>query len=195
MGGNRAKICLDTLNSQPLASNLSQNINVCDLDASLDLFCRTVQDGRYRVFEANCLYSGQCRQQLYFYQPSTYEINNGQFVRDTVQDFYNGTVAGSCVPDEDTAAAIQANAQALQKCAAVQLDVLVNCIQIVRTIVSSLVEIAYFLFELLLDVFQLIGATGDQEKLQITTQIDALLALVWNKFLTCSTRWAICSIS
>ena len=183
VGGNRAKICLDTLNRQPLASNLSQNINVCDLDSSLDLFCRTVQDGRYRVFEANCLYSGQCRQQLYFYQPSTYEINNGEFVRDTVQDFYNGTVAGACVPDEDTAAAIQANAQALQKCAAVQLNVLVNCIQIVRTIVNSLVEIVYYTGELLLDVFELIGATNDQEKQQIIAQLNALLSLVWNKYI------------
>ena len=181
--GDRPQICLDAVTTSPLANSLTQNVDVCDLDASLDRFCRTVQDGRYKVFEANCLYSGQCRQKLFFYQPSTYMIDNGQFVRSTVQDFYNGTVQGACVPDQDTYQQIQANAQNLDKCAAMKLNILASCIQLVRTIVHNLVELTYYTCEIFLYVFQLLGARSDAEKTEITTQLNALLALIRNKFI------------
>ena len=184
VGTNRSGKCLATITQSRLASQLVQNINVCDLDSTMDLFCRTIQDARYQVFEANCLYSGQCRQKLFFYQPSTYELDNSEFVRNTVQNFYNNTVDGACVPDQDTAAAIQANAQNLKNCAAVQLNVLVQCIQIIRVIVGSLVELTYYFLELMLSVFELLGAKTSQDKLIITTQIDALLSLIQNKFIT-----------
>ena len=181
--GDRPQLCKDALSESSIAKNLAQNINVCDLDSTLDKFCRTVQDARYRVFEANCLYSGQCRQKLFFYQPSTFAVDNNQFVRSTVQNFYNDTLTGSCVPDQDTAAQIQINAQNLDKCAAVQLNVLANCIQIVRAIMSSLVELVFYVGELFLYVFELLGAKNDGAKTQITTRIDALLALIQNKFI------------
>ena len=181
--GDRPQICLGAITASPMASALTQNVDVCDLDASLDQFCRSVQDGRYRVFEANCLYSGQCRQQLFFYQPSTYAVDNGQFVRSTVQTFYNSTIAGACVPDQDTAAQIAINAQNLDKCSATQLNVLSNCIQLVRVIIHDLIELAYYMGEVCLYVFQLIGAKSDADKTQINTQIGLLLALMQNKFI------------
>jgi hypothetical protein len=113
--GDRQKLCLDALTNSPLANSLAQDVNVCDLDEGMDRFCRTLQDARYQIFEANCLYSGQCRQRLFFYQPSTYTVDNGEFVRSTVQRFYNSTVAGACVPDQDTAQAILNNAPNLAK--------------------------------------------------------------------------------
>ncbi len=181
--GNRPQLCMNAFANSSFSKNLTQSINVCDLDASLDLFCRTVQDARYQVFEANCLYSGQCTQQLFFYQPSIYEINNNEFVRGTVQRFYNETIAGACVPDQDTAEAIASNAQDLSKCSAMKLNVLVDCIQIVRAIVGTLVELIYYWFEMLLNVFMLIGAKAAQEKNQITQHINDLLALLRNKFI------------
>jgi hypothetical protein len=57
-----------------------------------------------------------------------YAVDNGEFVRSTVQRFYNSTVEGACVPDQDTAQAIRNNAPNLAKCAAVQLNVLADCI-------------------------------------------------------------------
>ena len=181
---NRTGTCLAALTQSKFADQLAQDVNVCDLDSTMDLFCRTVQDARYHVFEANCLYSGQCRQKLFFYQPSTYGLDNGEFVRNTVQTFYNDTVSGACVPDQDTAAAIAANAQNLKNCAALQLNVLVHCIQIIRVIVGSLVELVYYSGEVVLYVFELIGAKTDQDKQWITTQINALVSLIQNKFIT-----------
>jgi hypothetical protein len=181
--GDRVQVCLSTLTKLPIASKLVQDVNVCDLDATMDKFCRTVQDGRYRIFEANCQYSGNCRPKLFFYQPSTYEISNAQFVRSTVQTFYNSTVAGACMPDQDTMAQILINAQNLDKCAATQLNVVVNCIQIVRVIVSTLVELMYYVGQIGLFVLQLIGTTAPADKDQISQQISAVFALIQNKFL------------
>ena len=174
--------CMAALTNSSLVSKLAQSISICDLDSQLDTFCRQMNDARYRIFEANCLYSGQCRDQLFFYQPSTYEVNNGEFVRDTVQDFYNATVMGACMPDQDTAEAISRNAQALQNCAAVQLDTLVNCIQIVRTIVNLIVEIIYYLGEILISIFELLVANSSDQQ-AIISQIDNLLMLIANKFI------------
>jgi len=181
--GDRPQLCMNAFANSTFSKNLTQSIDVCDLDSSLDLFCRTIQDARYQVFEANCMYSGQCTQQLFFYQPSIYEINNNEFVRNTVQNFYNGTIIGACIPDQDTAAAIESNAQDLDKCSAMRLNVLVDCIQIIRAIVGTLVELVYYWFELLLNVFELIGAKSDQEKQQIIVQVNSLLALLKNKFI------------
>ena len=180
--GDRQRLCLDALTKSPLANSLAQDVNVCDLDEGMDRFCRTIQDARYQIFEANCLYSGQCRQRLFFYQPSTYAVDNGEFVRSTVQRFYNSTVAGACVPDQDTAEAIRNNAPNLEKCAAVKLNVLADCIQIVRVIVGALVELMYYMAQLMMTVFQLMGASKGAQQDAITVELNALLKLMQNKF-------------
>ena len=180
--GDRQRMCLDTLTKSPLAGNLTQDVNVCDLDEGMDRFCRTVQDARYQIFEANCLYSGQCRQKLFFYQPSTYAVDNGEFVRSTVQRFYNSTVEGACVPDQDTAEAIRNNAPNLAKCAAVQLNVLADCLQIVRVIIGALVELVYYMGQLMMTVFKLMGASKGAQEDAIVTELNALLKLMQNKF-------------
>jgi len=180
--GNRQQVCLDTILAQPISKSLAQDMDVCNLDSSLDAFCRAVQNSRYRVFEANCQYSGQCREKLFFYQPSTYHVDNSEFVRSTVQTFYNSTVTGACIPDQDTAAQILANAQNLDKCAAVSLNVLVRCIQVVRVVVDSFVELSVYAAEIILNVLQLLGPLTDDQKNEVGTQISALFVLITNKF-------------
>jgi hypothetical protein len=179
----RGSACVNALTKSKFAGNLTRDINVCDLDSTLDQFCRTIQDGRYQVYEANCMYSGQCRQQLYFYQPSTYAVDNGEFVRSTVQRFYNNSVAGACIPDIDTAKALEDTARALEKCAAIQLNILVDAIKIIRIIMDSLVELVFYVAKLALMVFQLIGESAAKQQ-ETVRGINALLTLIKNKFLT-----------
>jgi hypothetical protein len=184
ISGNRADICLNTIKSTTIANDLAQPINVCDLDQDMDLFCRSVQDARYKVFEANCLYSGQCRQKLFFYQPSTYSIDNAQFVRSTVQQFYDSTATGACVPDLDTAAAILANADNLKNCAALTLTTLADCIQIVRVIMDSLVEIVFYIGNLFLYVFEMLAVSNNDDlRFQIIQKINAILQHIKNSFI------------
>lgn len=181
--GSRPNVCLDSIMNQSNADDLTQRINICDMDPEMDRFCRTIQDARYRVFEANCLYSGQCRQKLFFYQPSTYEVDNNEFVRSTVQTFYNSTVAGACIPDQDTAAQIEINKQSLEKCSAMKLNFLANAIQTVRTIAGLLVEIMYYVGQMGLYLFQMLTAPGPDEREQISAEITAMLKLLQNKFM------------
>jgi hypothetical protein len=182
--GNRTDLCLSTIRTTSIANDLAQPINICDLDQDMDAFCRSIQDARYRVFEANCLYSGQCRQKLFFYQPSTYSVDNAQFVRSTVQQFYDSTVAGACVPDLDTAAAILANAENIKNCAALTLTTLADCIQVVRVIMDSLVEIVFYVGNLFLYVFEmLVAGSNDDLRVQIIQRINAILQHIKNSFL------------
>ena len=179
----RGPACIKALRESKYADKLTRNINICDLDSTLDQFCRTIQDARYEVYEANCLYSGQCRQQLFFYQPSTYAVDNGEFVRSTVQTFYNNTVYAACVPDIDTAAALEGTARALENCAAMQLNVLVDCIHIIRLIVDDLVELVYLVCKLWLYIFQLIGQPPSKQQKTID-EMNALLNIIKGKFLS-----------
>jgi hypothetical protein len=95
---------------QPNADDASVDLTICQLDATLDQLCRTIQQARYRLFEANCQLAGACRTSAFFYQPATYSISNDQFVRETVQYFYNFTVGGSCpVHDAELAAILDQN--------------------------------------------------------------------------------------
>ena len=183
-GNNRPEICLNTITNTSIADKLAQPINVCDLDQSMDMFCRTVQDGRYKVFEANCLFSEQCRQKLFFYQPSTYSVSNAQFVRSTVRQFYESTVKGSCRSDIDTAQAIRDNAANLENCAALTLATLADCIQIVRVIIDSLIEIVFYIGNLILYVFEMMVVTDRPSlRAQIIQQINAILTHIKNSFL------------
>jgi hypothetical protein len=182
--GNRPEICRDTITNTSIADKLAQPINVCDLDQSMDMFCRTVQDGRYKVFEANCLFSEQCRQKLFFYQPSTYSVSNAQFVRSTVRQFYESTVKGSCRSDMDTAQAIRDNAANLENCAALTLATLADCIQIVRVIIDSLIEIVFYIGNLILYVFEMMVVVDRPSlRAQIIQQINAVIIHIKNSFL------------
>jgi len=180
---NRGAKCVDAITSSSLASSLVRDVDVCNMDSTLDRFCRLIQDARYGVYEANCLYSGVCRQKLFFYQPSTYSINNAEFVRSTVQNFYNNSVAGSCVPDFDTAAVLEANKHNLDKCAAVQLNIIVVCIQTIRVVVDKLLELTYLCLKMTMLLWELLGiaivAPGQEQS--VITQISAVLTQIFEK--------------
>jgi hypothetical protein len=99
-----------------------------------------------------------------------------------VQTFYDSIITGACVPDQDTAAEILKNAQKIDKCAAMQLDIMVQCIQIVRVIVGALVELMFYVGEIVLTVFEMLGPLTTEQKIQVDTKISMLLSLIVNKF-------------
>ena len=67
----------------------------------------------------------------------------------------------SCaVPDLDTEQAIKDNAANLENCAALTLTTMADCIQTVRVIVDSLVEIVFYLGNLVMYVFEMLATVG-----------------------------------
>ena len=133
---NRKTTC-DRIKDLPNSNQAVANLTVCNLDDSLDNLCRVIQNARYRLFEANCQLSGSCRTSAFFYQPATYSISNDQFVRQTVQYFYNFTVAGSCPAyDDELKDIINQNKRTAQDCSAQSLEVLQIAINVARQTTS-----------------------------------------------------------
>jgi len=136
------------------------DLTVCQLDATLDRLCRTIQNARYRLFEANCQVTGACRTTAFFYQPATYSISNDQFVRQTVQYFYNFTVNGACpVYDAELAAIISQNQRTAQDCAAQSLEVMQFAIQAAREVIHFFVSLCYYSGQIGMQLLALIMTT------------------------------------
>ena len=122
--GDKAAQC-KAISKLSNAASATVNLNVCYLDSRLDALCTLIQQARYRVFEANCQVSGNCRTTGWFYQPATYDMTNDEFVRSTVGSFYNFTQGGSCpTMDAETLAILAQNQNTVQGCQATTLEAL-----------------------------------------------------------------------
>ena len=180
--GDRAQLCKAVLN-QPNTKLASVGVNVCDLDDRMDSLCRTIQSARYRVFEANCQLTGKCLTSAFFYQPATYSIDDGQFVRSTVGYFYNFTEPGSCPAlGEETLRILAQNSHTSQNCAAQDLQALQFAIQRARETVHFFVKIVYYMVFIAFDIVQLVSASKPDPIVQDIMLKFNQIAAEFNKF-------------
>ena len=157
----RTQACRAVLD-QPNAQYAAVSLSICDLDEQMNSLCALIQQARYRVFEANCQLTGQCRTTGFFYQPTIYSLDDMQYDRSTVGQFYNLTEEGSCpVGDAETLAILASNAQAAQSCAATDLDALSFAIQMAREVVQVVVKIAYYAGIIVLELLSLVTSGGN----------------------------------
>ncbi len=155
-GGDRPGQCKAVL-QQPNAAQAAVDLSICDLDAGMNLLCTAVQQARYAVFEANCQLTGRCRTTAFFYQPATYAIDDNQFVRSVVGNFYNFSSAGACpVLDAETREILASNAQAVQQCPAQDLEAIQLGIRAARATLHSFVKILYYLGIIGVDLLTLV---------------------------------------
>ena len=177
---NRKATC-DVITKLSNSDEAVANLTVCNLDDQLDLLCRTIQDARYRLFEANCRLSGACRTTAFFYQPATYSMSNDQFVRQTVQYFYNFAVAGSCPAyDDELKSIIAQNQVTSQQCSALTLEALQLAISFARQIVHMFVVVIYYWTQI---GMQIVGLISTSNPGPIINQIMIYLNLILAKFL------------
>jgi len=161
----------------PNAEDAVADLTVCDLDENLDNLCRVIQNARYRLFETNCQLSGSCRTSSFFYQPATYSVTNDQLARQTVQYFYDFTVAGSCpAMTEELEAILAQNRRTAQECSAQSLEMFQMAIGAVRKVVHFFVKIVYYMTEIGMNILSLV-MTADPNPIvkQIMTNFTALL--------------------
>jgi hypothetical protein len=179
---NRKTTC-DRIKELPNSNQAVANLTVCNLDDNLDNLCRVIQNARYRLFEANCQLSGSCRTSAFFYQPATYSISNDQFVRQTVQYFYNFTVEGSCPAyDDELKAIINQNKRTAQDCSAQSLEVLQIAINVARQVIHMFVMVAYYATQISLQVVGLISTTNPAPIIRAIMADIALLLAQFMKF-------------
>jgi len=104
--------------------------------------------------------TGACRTTAFFYQPATYSVSNDQFVRQTVQYFYNFTVNGACpVYDSELAAIISQNQVTAQQCSAQSLEVMQFAIQAAREVIHFFVTLCYYSGQIGMQLLSLIMTT------------------------------------
>lgn len=157
-GGDRTTQC-QAVKSQSNSNEATVDLTICNLDSRLNDLCILIQNARYKIFEANCQVTGQCRTSAFFYQPATYSISDSRFVRSTVAQFYNFTQDGSCpVLDLETQEIIASNQQTLQNCPAQDLEALKYAIQIARETLHFFVKVAYYCGIIGIDLISLVAA-------------------------------------
>ena len=120
-------------------------INVCDIDSSMDMLCRAIQAAKSEIFEQNCIASGTCFDEKFFYVPGLYSAANQEFVRATVEGFYLGAHEGSCPQTDAREEEVrESNEIRVQQCASTQLQVAHDLLRSMRTIVDQIMRIGYF---------------------------------------------------
>ena len=153
---DRPKMC-QAIKDQSNAADATVDLTICNLDSRLNDLCTLIQNARYRVFEANCQITGQCRTSAFFYQPATYSSSDERFVRSTVANFYNFTQANSCpILDVETMDIIASNQRTLQNCPAQDLQALKYGIQLAREMLHFFVKICYYMSIIGIDIITLV---------------------------------------
>jgi hypothetical protein len=141
---------------------LVQELNICDLDSTLNSLCTRIAAARSRVFDANCFAAGDCFQTKFAYQPSVFSLSNNEFVRTTVRSFYHFLDSDACaVEDSESSERLrEQNALLVQKCPATTLGEFQKVLSVARATVGAIIRASYFLSMIVLNIVQLMIPTS-----------------------------------
>ena len=160
-------------------SDLMQEMNVCDLDEDLGDFCQAMATARSKVVDANCLASGKCFQELFFYQPSLFSVSNNKFVRQTVEAFYDETSPDVCAKHTSlqSKALRDQNGKLAEKCGARFVNDIMKVVRLARLFVGGIVRSGYFMGMILLHSVRMIMPAGNHDSIieDIRTYFDLLM--------------------
>jgi len=138
---------------QQHSSSSSVVVNFCLLNAETQQLCSNMSRWRRDVQEIQCQASGNCDKTDFFYDPTTFNLREQEFVFDSVLRFYRQDVGRDCPTPSNPQQA--ANAQSSQKCASVKIEPLLvivdnlrNSKRVVLLIWYHTVRVAYYVFEL-----------------------------------------------
>jgi hypothetical protein len=124
----------------------SSPLQFCKLSAVTENMCADLMQWRQAIEVIICRAAGlaECPLTGFFYSPTAFSIENGQFAHDSVSDFY-AALGSTCLPSSAASAvAVQANAALLAQCASRALQPLKQAVQDGRLLASMLVELLYY---------------------------------------------------
>jgi hypothetical protein len=169
----RATTCINVFTQMVAEGNVNEStagLNICDLNSDLNNMCIGLKSAQTMIFEANCIYSGDCSPRIALYTPGMYSISNGDFVRGTVGNYYetynqNDATAVSgerivCPLDSEEIAMRFRNSEYTSKCASIQLQVLKIMLGYMRNVLHMLVQAAFIVLNLILNLLRLCVMTG-----------------------------------
>ena len=126
-------------------------IEMCNIDSKLDDVCSVLQEARLTIANGNCVASGECLLNPGFYSPAVFSVSNNDFVRVTVQNFYESYDENSCAVDRKTAENLllrTQNERLLDACPS-------TVIEAIKQYVISLREMATLVAEIIVIVIQM----------------------------------------
>lgn len=170
----RATTCINVFTQMVAAGNVNEStagLNICDLNSDLNNMCIGLKSAQTMVFEANCIYSGDCSPRIALYTPGMYSISNGDFVRGTVSNYYEtynqndaSAVSGQrvvCPLDSEEEAMRLRNSEYTSECASVQLQILKVLLGYMRNVLHMLVQAAFIIINLIMNLLRLCVMTGE----------------------------------
>lgn len=166
--------------------SLVQELNVCDLDSTLESLCRGIAAARSAVFESNCYAAGSCFRTKFVYQPSAFSLSNNEFTRSTVRAFYRFLHPNSCEEEisANHAELLAQNAELVKHCPATILQRFKEILQTARAFVGSIVRATYFLSMVIMHSLRLIVqpmVPGAQSQ-EIYDDIHSNIGTFWDLF-------------
>lgn len=140
----------------------SSPVNFCLMNAKTEDLCNKMAEWMRRTEGYLCQASGTCAESDFFYSPTTFNLQEQEFVHDTVSRFYMEDGQRDCPVLEKTNEQVLANEAVLQKCSSVSISPLLVVVDGFRTGKRALVLLTYHAFRVLFRVLELfLAATAD----------------------------------
>lgn len=155
----RAGACAEQLVAH---SPSSASINFCLLNKHTERLCLKMQSWIQKTEFFLCQAAGLCDDTDFFYSPTTFNLQEQEFVYDTVQRFYVEDVGLECAAASNNEMQAEANEAQLQLCASVSISPMLLIVQQLRSYKRSLVLLLYHYTRVcfrLLEVF--VAVTAD----------------------------------
>lgn len=175
----RGTHCVDgftELVKKGLINESTVELDICNLDSSLNDMCLHIKSALVKVATGNCILAGGCKPEAFVYSPGMYSQSNQDFVRGTVISFYetfglentrafskdetpNGELV--CPRDDEELELRQRNYGMMDKCASTQMNVIKNLLNEIRKIVHIILNVFNIMFQLTLTLFRLLIPSVD----------------------------------
>lgn len=143
-----------TSRARECAAAISENIqedatsiNFCLLNSETQRLCERMEAWQQKTEKILCEASGDCPVTDFFYSPTTFNIQEQEFVHSTVLRFYQEDAGRSCPSaqsrQQQNILQVDSNNALLQQCASVSIEPLLVIVQQLRTAKHMLVLVAY----------------------------------------------------
>ena len=176
----RMKKCFDEMMAQSEgdSDNFVVPIELCDIDSNLDAMCSVLQEARHLIADGNCVASGECLVTPGFYAPAVFSVSNNEFVRVTVQNFYESYHEDACGVDRRDVENLELrtlNAELVQQCASHILGGVKQLMLFMREIVAMVANMVVITVHIMFKILSLLVKSLSAEDLkEIFGQILAL---------------------
>lgn len=134
------------------STNPRTYLHFCLLNEHTKKLCREVVRWENSIRKILCEAGGACPKHSFFYVPSVYNLNNRNFVRDSVVAFYN-QVGAECPVDVVSLDDFATQIGSRGACSAFAFEEMREIIKALRKIVNLIVRIAYYTANVVLYLF------------------------------------------